>query len=810
MRSVSRVLTAFVLMAVLVPSVPAASAVTTTKLAAMPAGADVERAVIGPSDAYVLYLAKGASAEVEEAWTVKLEEGAQPMLVSEAADGVPIRVNTAGFSDDGQYVFFTGARYEDGPVDSALWRTPVNGSAPPTRMSSTGGFSGVDGWLQTPDGSTVVLLSSGIWTVPTTGSAADATEIADGSYLFGVSNTDVIYGTSGFDNEFVYRIPITGAGAPVLLSNPGVAATWDVIITPDSANAVFTEDVDGDGLDELFSVPTDGTAAEIVQLNVPLGVDQGVRDVAVSGDGSRVLYRLGTSDLGDPGPLYSVPVRGPAASSVQLNGALGGDSVVEEDTFATTPDGSRTVFVARDDYDGPQKVVSVPTAGPATEAIEVSRPHVAYEKLFPRISPTGDRVAYTVIWEPTWEWVAVISAPLLASSESVVLVGDNTDWGFTPDGADVLYAKDGLLYRVPATGPMDARVPLSEGGSVAGWTATSDGEIVVYIADQDTAGVYELYAAGTLPPAGPGPTPGDVTRLSGADRFATAAAISAATFAPGVPAVTIAVGTNFPDALAGGPAAATKGGPILLTATDLVPQATLDELTRLQPKSIDLLGGTAVVSPAVEAQLAGYTTGAVTRLSGADRFGTAAAISAATYAPGVPAAVVAVGTNFPDALAGGPAAAVLGGPILLTTTDAVPQSTADELSRLQPGSIVILGGTAVVSPAVEAALADYTTGPVTRLSGGDRFATAAAISAATFDPGAGAAMIAVGTNFPDALAGGPAAATSGGPILLTATDAIPGPTDGELIRLAPGSIVVLGGTAVISTQVETLLADYLG
>ena len=48
----------------------------------------------------------------------------------------------------------------------------------------------------------------------------------------------------------------------------------------------------------------------------------------------------------------------------------------------------------------------------------------------------------------------------------------------------------------------------------------------------------------------------DIRRLSGANRFATAAAISEATFVPFVPYLFIATGMGFPDALAGGAAAA--------------------------------------------------------------------------------------------------------------------------------------------------------------------------------------------------------------------------------------------------------------
>jgi putative cell wall-binding protein len=300
-----------------------------------------------------------------------------------------------------------------------------------------------------------------------------------------------------------------------------------------------------------------------------------------------------------------------------------------------------------------------------------------------------------------------------------------------------------------------------------------------------------------------------VERLAGPDRYATAAAVSSATFDPAVNVAYVAVGDNFPDALAAGPLAARGPGPILLVQPTSIPAATAAELSRLEPKSIVILGGTGAVSDTVAVTLDGYTSGSVTRLAGADRYGTAAAISAATFAPFVPVAYVAVGSDFPDALAGGPLAALTDGPILLTQTAQIPPATHNELIRLKPESIVILGGAAVVSASVEALLGSYTSGAVTRLDGLDRYATAAEICVAGFASGAAVAFVAVGSDFPDALAGVPAAALRTAPILLTRTDTIPSATSAELVRLKPRSIVILGGTAVVSSAVEHQLGSYI-
>ena len=285
--------------------------------------------------------------------------------------------------------------------------------------------------------------------------------------------------------------------------------------------------------------------------------------------------------------------------------------------------------------------------------------------------------------------------------------------------------------------------------------------------------------------------------------------LSAATYPPGVAVAYVATGLNFPDALAGAAAAGSQGAPILLVTPNSIPGATAIELTRLQPGRIVVLGASGVISNYVLSALAAYTTGTVTRIAGADRYATAAAISAATYAPGVAVTYVATGLNFPDALAGAAAAGSQGAPVLLVGTDEIPSATATELNRLQPGRIVILGAGGVVSANVANALQAFTTGTVTRLSGDNRYATAAAISAATYAPGVAIAYVATGANFPDALAGAAAAGWQGAPILLVTKDSIPAATAAELQRLNPGRVVILGSTGVVSEAVRIQLQQYI-
>lgn len=294
-----------------------------------------------------------------------------------------------------------------------------------------------------------------------------------------------------------------------------------------------------------------------------------------------------------------------------------------------------------------------------------------------------------------------------------------------------------------------------------------------------------------------------VTRYAGADRYGTAAAVSAARFAPTPNVAYVATGQSFPDALAAGPAAGGRGGPVLLVTRDDIPDATASELRRLNPQNIVVVGGPGAVSLMVEAELLTFTTGSVIRNGGADRFGTAAAVSAAAFPPNAPMAFVATGQGFADALSAG-AAGVGRGPVLLVTRDSVPDVTAAELRRLRPQTIAVVGGPAAVSDAVLARLREVSGVKVDRVWGPDRFATSAAVSSVFTATGTADVFFATGRNFPDALAGGPPAGMAGAPVLLSETRCVPDVVRAEVARFGPTRRILLGGAAALEDRVGSL------
>jgi spore germination protein YaaH/putative cell wall-binding protein len=295
-------------------------------------------------------------------------------------------------------------------------------------------------------------------------------------------------------------------------------------------------------------------------------------------------------------------------------------------------------------------------------------------------------------------------------------------------------------------------------------------------------------------------------RLGGPDRYATAAAVSAHSFGPGASVAYVATGANFPDALAAGPAAAQGRGPVLLVQPNRVTTPTVNELIRLRPQRIVVVGSAGVVSDGVKEALQRYTTGTVTRIAGPDRYATAAAISAAHF-PAAPVVYLATGENYPDALSGGAAAGVQGGPILLVTSSGIPAATQAELNRLRPARIVVLGSSGVVSDAVLAAARAWSPS-VTRLAGADRYGTAVAVSRALYPGETWTVYVATATTFPDGLAAAPVAGIGRAPLLLVRGNILPSIVLEELRRLKPKQIIVIGGPGVISDEMIGALVSY--
>ena len=296
---------------------------------------------------------------------------------------------------------------------------------------------------------------------------------------------------------------------------------------------------------------------------------------------------------------------------------------------------------------------------------------------------------------------------------------------------------------------------------------------------------------------------GEPMRVGHDDVYRSAAAITRHAYAGPQETVHVASAEAFADGLTGGALAAVDGPLLLVPEEGPVPEAIHTELSRLAPRRIVAFGGEAAIAGDTVEDLGVHAP--VTRLAGADRYETAIEIARAWGS--TDKVYVATGENYPDALAAAPLAAFRG-PIVLVRKDSVPVPTSGFLAALAPSEVVILGGSSAVSEAVGDRLAAVSGGDVRRISGADRYATAAAVATDRdnwTDPPF--AYVAAGGDYRDALVGGVAAAYASSPLLLTRGDAVDPVVGDALARLDPVRTVVVGGEAAIDPPTARVLHD---
>lgn len=195
----------------------------------------------------------------------------------------------------------------------------------------------------------------------------------------------------------------------------------------------------------------------------------------------------------------------------------------------------------------------------------------------------------------------------------------------------------------------------------------------------------------------------NLIRISGESRYETAASIAiamAATSLPSiitkgnislaalpqtvslrnVPAVVLATGDNFPDALSIASIAGEKKMPILLTSSKELPSESLEVIKRLHPGKVYIIGGEGVISSQIEQELApdlGISSLQIKRLSGTNRYETMTSV-AQEFQGDIQNLSFATGEDFPDALAGAALAAHQNSTVIL-----LPKTSINEFPTLK-------------------------------------------------------------------------------------------------------------------------------
>lgn len=286
---------------------------------------------------------------------------------------------------------------------------------------------------------------------------------------------------------------------------------------------------------------------------------------------------------------------------------------------------------------------------------------------------------------------------------------------------------------------------------------------------------------------------GTIERIDGANRFEVAVNISKKGWSTTGNTVVLANANAFADALSAAPLAYYKNAPILLTQKDQLTAITKQEMIRLSPSEVILVGGKGSISDQVISEIKSLGIHNVRRIAGNDRFEVSAAIAAEL--PASSKIVIADGTKFPDALAIAPYAARNGYPILLTLPNSLPSKIQNAVKARNAQSSIVVGGLASVSSQVASQLP-----APQRIGGSDRYEVAANIIR-QLNMKTDKVFLATGLSFADALTGSVLAAKQNAPILLTHSNYLPEATKKIIIEKSIIHFTVLGGLASVPAKV---------
>ena len=574
-----------------------------------------------------------------------------------------------------------------------------------------------------------------------------------------------------------------------------VSQTGRVLVTSSNGLSIF--DRTGSFLAELTSVH--GTT-----LNSPMGidVDASTGDVYVANRTAFTIHRLDSTLtwLNDCG-VHSANAGDPGFGDLAGIGFGGRDTIYATDhtrsrigIYDASGAGSTFWSFGTHGSDPGQFV------GPTSIAFDDAGLAYVGDYTNGRVQVYGPRGEYHDEWSVVNDGVDIDAA-------GNVYVGSAS--------ADPRVARYDLAgHKLDDFGPLGS-VNASSFGSIG--AVRDDGHRHLLVLDSSRGQVVDM--ATTVPTT--------YTAAAGQDRYKTAVEASKASYPFGLMVadpqgwgtVVVASGANWPDALGAAPLAGAYRAPLLLVAPDSVPASVSAEIQRLGAGRVFVVGGSGAVSNSVVTQLGAIpgVSGGVVRIAGASRYETSrlCAQMALVQAHPLKWAFVTTGANFPDALAASPIAYARMAGVYLCSRDSTAiaaQLFVDSVNR-----VVVLGGTGAVTSVTENALIARFGAPfVQRWAGADRYDTSVQVASHATVSQAGASnlgrlAIATGTNFPDALGGGPAVGRNRGALVLTKPGSLPSQVTTLLSARKEEVYHVwfLGGTGAVSDAVRSTVRGLL-
>ncbi|MDD6906891.1 MAG: cell wall-binding repeat-containing protein [Finegoldia magna] len=272
----------------------------------------------------------------------------------------------------------------------------------------------------------------------------------------------------------------------------------------------------------------------------------------------------------------------------------------------------------------------------------------------------------------------------------------------------------------------------------------------------------------------------NVTRIAGEDRIATSIEISKEMFNES-DNVVLASGFNFADALSAGQLAVALNAPLILS-NDQLDSRTSDEIAKLKPKNIYIVGGETALSSNIEESVKSVVNDInIERLKGNDRYETSVKVMEKTKEfVDAEYLLIASGKNFPDALSATSFMADHKALMVLSDGNSYPKSDLQEIAIGGVNQLPLNGFTGE------------------RIAGNDRYQTALAIARRSFENNENA-ILANSKVFADSLSAVSVAKNYKAPIILTDNENLTQSTKSYLENM--NSVTIIGGEKSVSSNI---------
>ena len=272
----------------------------------------------------------------------------------------------------------------------------------------------------------------------------------------------------------------------------------------------------------------------------------------------------------------------------------------------------------------------------------------------------------------------------------------------------------------------------------------------------------------------------NVTRIAGKDRIGTSLEISKAMFNES-DNVVLASGFNFADALSAGQLAAALNAPLILSK-DQLDSRTSDEITKLKPKNMYIVGGENALGSNIEESVKSVVNDInIERLKGNDRYETSVKVMEKTKEfVDAEYLLIASGKNFPDALSATSFMADHKALMVLSDGNSYPKSDLQEIAIGGVNQLPLNGFTGE------------------RIAGNDRYQTALAIARRSFENNENA-ILANSKVFADSLSAVSVAKNYKAPIILTDNENLTQSTKSYLENM--NSVTIIGGEKSVSSNI---------